>query len=112
MISWLKKKGISKQKRNNDFKIEHYPDRKIKDFRLYIIDENGDTKKFKVKNLKDFIDNFENRLKKYDLTFVLFHKEPKPWLQIRTYTYGESDIITFSAKEAQAFLKTVKSLAK
>lgn len=112
IISWIKKKALSKHKRKDDFKIEHYPDRKIKEFWLYIIDENGDTKKFKIKNLKDFMDNFEKKLKKYDPTFILFHKEPFLWLQIRSYISGEADIITLSNKEAQAFLKIARSLPK
>jgi len=34
------------------------------------------------------------------------------WLQIRRYIYVESDIITFSGKEAEAFLRIARSLAK
>jgi hypothetical protein len=112
IISWLKKRVGFKQNKKDDFEIEHYPDRKIKDFRLYIIDEDGDTKKFKIKNLKYFIGNFEKRLKKYDATFILFHKKPFLWLQIRKYVYGESDIITFSDKEAQSLLRIIRSLPK
>jgi len=112
IISWIKNKEGIKPNKKDGFKIEHYPDRKIKDFWLYIIDEDGGTKKFKIKHMKDFIDNFEKRLKKYNLTFVLFHKVPFLWLQIRTYIYGESDIITFSGKEAEAFLRVIRSLLK